>query len=167
MEMHSDGEEIKVGIAEWKIADGSCRLVTLGLGSCVGVAVYDALKKIGGLAHVMLPDSKQFNSITNPAKYADMALPAMVEEMVRRGASKNRMKARIAGGAQMFISANRSSSLLNIGQRNTEMCRKILIQLGIPLVAEDTGGNKGRTTIFHTDTGCIYIRTVGEPLRTL
>ncbi|MHB1125918.1 MAG: chemotaxis protein CheD [Bacillota bacterium] len=165
--MQSDEEEVKVGIAEWKVTDSPRRLVTLGLGSCVGVTVYDAVKKMGGLAHVMLPDSNQFNNITNPNKYADTALPAMVQEMVRHGANKHRMKAKIAGGAQMFSSASRSSSLLNIGQRNVEMCRKVLNELGIPLIAEDTGGNKGRTTIFHTETGSVYIRTFGEPIRTL
>src|SRR5690606_1792471 len=89
-------DEIKVGIADWRVDREPKQLVTLGLGSCVGIALYDASTRIGGLAHIMLPDSSQFQNKTNPAKYADLAIPAMLEEMLKRGAKKSAITAKIA-----------------------------------------------------------------------
>jgi len=158
-------EDIKVGIGEWKIAREPQRLITLGLGSCVGVALYDQRAAIGGLAHVMLPDSKQFQEITNRAKFADLAIPDLVEEMLRWGASKGSIIAKVAGGAQMFSSADHRLTTLNIGERNATMVLKTLQALGIPVVAQDTGGNYGRTMILDTASGKVFIRALGRPLR--
>ncbi|MDK2894782.1 MAG: chemotaxis protein CheD [Moorella sp. (in: firmicutes)] len=158
-------EEVKVGIAEWQVARAPGRLVTLGLGSCVGIALYDPTSQIGGLAHIMLPDSSQFQAGGNRAKFADLALPDMLTEMLRRGARRNKVVAKIAGGAQMFTSGDRHLSFLNIGQRNTAMVRQTLQDLGIPITGTDTGGNFGRTMIFDLLNGEVHIRTIGRPLK--
>ncbi|MBC7342888.1 MAG: chemotaxis protein CheD [Clostridia bacterium] len=159
-------QEIKVGIAEWQVAKSPVRLVTLGLGSCVGVTLYDAMAKVGGLAHIMLPDSKQFQHVDNVGKYADTALPRIVKDLQKLGASLTRLRAKLAGGAQMFRSSNQGS-LLRIGERNVEMCRLVLSQLGIPVVAEDVGGNHGRTIILYTDSGNLLVRSLGFPPRVI
>jgi chemotaxis protein CheD len=159
--------EIKVGIAQWRVAKAPYRLVTLGLGSCVGVAVYDATSRVGGLAHVMLPDSRQFPPGQNPAKFADTALPALVEEMVRQGAARARLVAKLAGGAQMFNFDQHSSPILNIGQRNVAAVKEALKKLGITVAGEDTGGSVGRTMILDAASGVVYIRIIGHPLKAI
>lgn len=151
---------MKVGIAEWQVAKSPARLITLGLGSCVGVTLYDAMTKIGGLAHVMLPDSRQFQHVDNMGKYADTALPRMARDLERLGGHLPRLRAKLAGGAQMFRSSNQGS-LLRIGERNVEMCRLVLRQLGIPIVAEDVGGSHGRTIILYTESGNLLVRCLG------
>lgn len=158
-------EEIKVGIGEWKLAHNPHRLVTLGLGSCVGIALYDARTSLGGLAHIMLPDSRQFHEITNRAKFADLAIPDMLEAMLKQGARRGSITAKLAGGAQMFASLDRHLTSLNIGERNVSMAYKVLEDLGIPVLAMDTGGNYGRTMILDTTTGKVFIRTIGQPLK--
>jgi len=158
-------KEIKVGIAEWQVARAPFRLVTLGLGSCVGIAVYDPKNLLGGLAHIMLPDSTQFPNGDRRAKFADLALLDMINTLLRRGAKEGCLLAKIAGGAQMFSSPDKKLPLLNIGERNTAMVKHKLQELGIPLVASDTGGNYGRTMIFDLLTGQVYIRSIGRPLK--
>ncbi|MGB9885509.1 MAG: chemotaxis protein CheD [Moorellales bacterium] len=157
-------KEVKVGIAQWKVARAPFRLITLGLGSCVGVALWDRQARVGGLAHIMLPESSQFPNHHNPAKFADSALPALVEEMVRWGASRQRLVAKLAGGAQMFNSQG-GGSLLNIGPRNVAAVKDTLQRLGIVTAGEDCGGNVGRTMILDTQTGEVYIRTIGQPVK--
>ncbi|HHX51064.1 MAG TPA: chemotaxis protein CheD [Clostridia bacterium] len=160
-------EEIKVGIADWKVAREPVRIITLGLGSCVGIALWDPYEKMGGLAHIMLPDSRQFSNKSNPAKYADLAIPDMLEEMVRKGARRNAITAKIAGGAQMFSFPDKTISTLNIGQRNIEMTMNVLRSLNISLKGRHTGENYGRTMIFDPSNGDVYIRTIGKPLITI
>lgn len=160
-------DEIKVGIAEWKTAREPRQIITLGLGSCVGITLYDPYAKIGGLAHIMLPDSSQFQNKSNPAKYADLAIPEMLEEMLGMGARKSAITARIAGGAQMFNFGDNKTTTLNIGQRNVEMTKKVLQDLRIRILGEHTGENYGRTMIFNLTDGGVYIRTIGKPLITL
>ena len=159
--------EVKVGIAEWQVLGAPGRLVTLGLGSCVGIALYDPRNRLGGLAHIMLPDSSQFQDRSNRAKFADLAIPDLVAALGRQGARPGRLVAKIAGGAQMFTSGDRHLTLLNIGQRNAAMVRKTLADLAIPLVAEDTGGNYGRTMIFDLEKGDVLIRTIGQPIKVI
>ncbi|MCS7234220.1 MAG: chemotaxis protein CheD [Synergistetes bacterium] len=160
------GQVIRVGIADFNIAKSPDILVTLGLGSCVGVALYDKVAKIGGLAHIMLPDSKQAREGQNPAKFADSAIPLLIEKMERAGASKSRIVAKIAGGAQMFSFSDKNLQL-SIGKRNVEAVKAVLAQEKIPLVSEDTGGGYGRSVELHTDTGKFIIRTVGHGIKEL
>lgn len=150
---------IKVGMADYKIGQLPDRLISYGLGSCVGIALYDPHPCIGGLAHIMLPDSKQARRSDNPAKFADTALPAMLQEMLQNGAVKSRIIAKIAGGAQMFTFAN-ATDIMRVGERNVEAVRRVLMDLGLPLAAEDTGGNYGRTVELRTESGILYVRTV-------
>lgn len=158
-----EGNEIKVGIAQWGVARGNTRIVTLGLGSCVGIALYDAGTQIGGLAHIMLPESTSFPDQKSPGKFADTAIPATLQEMVKMGARAGAIVAKIAGGAQMFNFTGKNG-MLNIGQRNVEATKQALERLKIKLVAEHTGGNLGRTMILDVATGQVIIRTLGHPL---
>lgn len=158
--------ELQVGIADFKITRNPGRLITYGLGSCVGVSLYDPLIKVGGLLHVMLPDSTQFNSINKPAKFADLGIPLMIKEMNLMGISLNRLWAKLVGGAQMFIGLD-DKMTLNIGKRNVENCRAILKKYGVPIISEDVGGNKGRTMIMDTNTGEITLRAIGSKLRVI
>jgi len=152
--------EIKVGIADLNVAFSPDKLITVGLGSCVGIAIFDRDMGFGGLAHIMLPDSSQFNKITNVVKFADLAIPLLVEGMIKKGAKLRNMKAKIAGGASMFNFSDKSI-IMDIGNRNSIAVKNALKILSIPLVAEDLGGNKGRTLIFDTTSGLLTIRTVG------
>ncbi|MDN5346772.1 MAG: chemotaxis protein CheD [Clostridia bacterium] len=158
-------EEIKVGIADWKTALSPARLITLGLGSCVGIALYDGVNKIGGLAHIMLPESSQFREVDNRAKFADLAIPDLLKSMLRLGARRAYITAKLAGGAQMFSSADKRLTILNIGERNTQAAQRVLASLGIPILAAETGGNYGRTMILDTSSGEVLIRTIGRPLK--
>ncbi|MFZ5644581.1 MAG: chemotaxis protein CheD [Bacillota bacterium] len=156
--------EIQVGIADYKIARDPTRLITLGLGSCVGVSLYDPLIKVGGLLHVMLPDSTQFNNVNKPAKFADLGIPLMVKEMQAMGVNVSRLQAKLVGGAQMFSGLD-DKMTLNIGQRNTEKSREVLKKMGIRILVEEVGGNRGRTMIVDTSTGQVTIRTLGNKLK--
>lgn len=155
-----ESKEIKVGIADLNIALPPDRLITVGLGSCIGIALYDNSKGIGGLAHIMLPDSTAFNTINNPIKFADLAIPILVKKMEEKGASKRNIKAKIAGGASMFNFTDKSM-IMDIGNRNSIAVKIVLENLSIPLLGEETGGNKGRTMIFDTINGSVQIKTVG------
>lgn len=153
------GVVIKVGIAELKVAKAPINLSSAGLGSCVGICLYDSQTKIGGLAHIMLPDSSQTRNSVNKAKFADTAVPALVSEMLKLGATKSNIIAKIAGGAQMFVFPG-ASEIMRIGERNVEAVKRALSKEGIPLVAHDTGGNYGRTIELYTASGNLYIRTI-------
>lgn len=153
-------EQIKVGMADWNIAAGGGVLKTTGLGSCVGLTLYDGTVRIAGMAHIMLPSSEIAREDGfNRAKYADTAVSDMVEKLTASGASIRRMVAKLAGGAQMFAFAGHQDTM-RIGPRNVEMCKMLLDQLGIPLIAEDTGANYGRTIEFDSDTGVLTVRSV-------
>lgn len=158
--------EIQVGIADMKVSPSPHRIVTLGLGSCVGVTFYDPVTRVGGLLHIMLPDSKQFNSAIKPAKFADTGLPLMLNEFKRQGGKTHNIQAKMAGGAQMFSGANQKLAL-NIGERNVDMAKKVLKDMGIRVLANETGGSRGRTMILDTTTGEVTIRTVGTPVKTI
>lgn len=158
------GEVIKVGMADLNICKSPDIITTLGLGSCIGIALYDPVTKIGGLAHIMLPDSTQIRNNSNIAKFADTGIEELLRRVIGAGASKARLKAKIAGGAKMFA-VSKLSDVGNVGERNAIASRAKLKQLGIPLVAEDTGLNYGRTVELHCETGEFYIKSVGKPLK--
>src|SRR5690554_1537063 len=141
---------IKVGMADLQSSVHPCVITTLGLGSCVGVALYDPIKKVAGLAHIMLPSSQQARNKSNIAKFADTAIVKLVEDMVALGASKSRLVAKLAGGAQMFAFIE-GSEMLRIGARNVAASREMLKSLNIPIISEDTGGNYGRTVEIHSE----------------
>ena len=156
------GEIIKVGMADLNICKSPDGLTTLGLGSCVGIALRDPITKVGGLAHIMLPDSTAIKDNTNIPKFADTGIVELVNRIVFVGGSKKRLVAKIAGGAQMFAFQNKSS-LIKVGEKNVMAVKKKLEELNIPILAEDTGENYGRTVIFYPETGDFVIRAVGKP----
>lgn len=155
-------EIIKVGMADLKTCVSPNGVTTLGLGSCVGIAIRDPATKIGGLAHVMLPDSTAIrNSQQNIAKFADTGIEELVKQMEKLGAKRSRMVAKIAGGATMFNFQGRAD-MVQIGDRNVEASKAKLKELNIPLLAQDTGANYGRTVTFFPETGDFHIRAVGK-----
>lgn len=157
-------EVIKVGMADLNLCRDPDIITTLGLGSCIGIALYDPSSKIGGLAHIMLPDSTKMRNNSNIAKFADTGIEELLNRMIKAGAVKSRLVAKIAGGAKMF-EVSGLSDIGNVGQRNAEASRAKLKQLGIRLIAEDTGLNYGRTVELHCDNGDYYIKSVGKPLK--
>ncbi len=155
-------EIVKVGMADLNICVSPNGITTLGLGSCVGIALRDPITQIGGLAHIMLPDSKSIHSPTvNIPKFADTGIEELVKRVVARGANRARLVAKIAGGAQMFAFQS-NNEMVRVGERNVGATKKKLAELRIPILAEDTGKNFGRTVIFYPENGDFIIRAVGK-----
>ena len=153
---------ITIGIADLNVARPSDTLVTYALGSCVGICLYDQIAKVAGLSHILLPSSAQIPGNTTPMKFADTAIPMLMVKMQALGARPNQLKAKIAGGAQMFAAMG-NASIANIGERNTAAVKATLQRLRIPILAEDTGSNYGRTLLFDADT---FTMTIRSPKRT-
>ena len=153
--------EIKVGMADLNVCVSPDRITTLGLGSCVGIALRDPVTKIGGLAHIMLPDSTTIRNNSNIPKFADTGIEELVRQVTRKGANRSRLVAKIAGGAQMFGFGS-NSEMVRVGERNVQATKKKLAELKIPILAEDTGKNFGRTVIFYPETGEFVTRAVGK-----
>lgn len=158
------GAVIKVGMADLKTGRAPDTITTLGLGSCIGIALWDSTTKIGGLAHVMLPDSTRIRNNSNVAKFADTGITELVRQMEKLGVSRRRMVAKIAGGARMFEVSGKTS-VGNIGEKNALASKAKLRELGIRLVAEDTGLNYGRTVELDCNTGDYIIKAVGKPIK--
>jgi chemotaxis protein CheD len=153
-------KQLTVGIAEMKFARQEGVLITYALGSCIGISLYDPMIKLGALVHVMLPET--FGSgDSNIFKYADTGLAETFRKIEIMGARKNRMIAKIAGGAKMF-ELQGNSSLGNIGFRNINSVKQILQSEGVRLVAADVGENYARTMSLDVSTGQVRIRTYGR-----
>lgn len=157
---------IKVGMADLNVTKAPGLLTTLGLGSCVGIVLYDKVNKIAGLAHIMLPSSLEIKNNTNKAKFADTGIDELINNMIKLGGRKQNLIAKITGGSQMF-SFNSDSNILKIGERNVIATREKLKDENIKIVAEDTGGNFGRTIILDSTDGSLYIRTIGHGEKTI
>ncbi len=154
---------ITIGIGDLKVCRAPDVLVTYALGSCVGICLLDASVSIGGLSHIMLPESTSgVNGASTPMRFADTAIPMLIRQMESMGASKARMKAKIAGGATMFATA---SDKFNIGERNVAAVKKILMANRIPILAEDTGLDYGRTQFFYPATGIMEIRAAAKGVK--
>lgn len=148
-----------IGVAEQKIASAPDKLVTLGLGSCIGLVLYDPIAKIGGMVHIMLPTATAHSTVTNRFKFADTAIVDMIDLLMKAGASRLRLRSKMAGGAHMFKTSG-AIDIMNVGQRNIAMCRKVLEENRILLEGEDTGGSSGRSIEFSTESCQLSIRTV-------
>ncbi|GAB6173444.1 chemotaxis protein CheD [Paradesulfitobacterium aromaticivorans] len=151
---------ITVGMADYKTAKMPDILMTAGLGSCIGICVHDPMLKVGGMAHIMLPTANG-NKGSNPAKYADTALELLLSGIMQLGASKMRLRAKMAGGAQMFSFPGKPQ-VLKIGDRNAEAVEQELKRYGIPLLVADVGGSFGRTIHYDVGTGELKIRTINH-----
>lgn len=155
------GKMIKIGMAELDVCLPPDAITTLGLGSCVGVVLYDPTKKICGMVHVMLPDSTKIKNNENIAKFADTGIEELLKRIVALGANRKNIVAKIAGGAQMFAFKS-DNDMLRVGDRNVEATKAKLKQLQIPLLAEDTGKNSGRTIEFYPESGELLVKSVGK-----
>lgn len=155
---------VKVGMADLKTTNSPGILTTLGLGSCVGICIYDPITKVAGMAHIMLPSSKTIKNNANQFKFADTGIDLLIDEMVAKGAKKHRMISKIAGGAQMF-SFSAKNDIMKIGERNVIAVKSILNEYKIPIKADDTGGNHGRTIEFHAADGKLRIKTIGHGIK--
>ena len=151
---------ISVGMADFKTAKTPDILLTAGLGSCIGICIHDPILKVGGMAHIMLPTASGSMG-GNPAKYADTAISLLLEEISGMGAHSSRLKAKMAGGAQMFSFPGKPP-VLKIGERNAEAVELELKKKGIPLLIADVGGSFGRTIHFDVGTGQLHIRTINQ-----
>lgn len=157
--------EIRVKVADYAVATNGM-LSTIGLGSCVAIVLYDAEAAIGGLAHVLLPSESMSRDRSNPAKFPATVVPLLVEEMRGLGAELRRMRAKIAGGASMFGNLIGTGGI-NIGERNVVAVRAALDRAGIPLVANDTGSDYGRSVFFYLDDGRVEVRSLRRGSRVL
>lgn len=160
---------VTVGLAELKVTDNSHVLASFGLGSCVAVAIFDPVRKKGGLAHVMLPESKCRDSELAPGKFADTAVARLVDELVLAGARPRSLLCKLVGGSEMFRALGSFSGAQPagaaappIGARNIQAVKRALDQLGVPVVAEDTGGHHGRTVRFDVSTGEVEVSSINH-----
>ncbi|HEX2208958.1 MAG TPA: chemotaxis protein CheD [Longimicrobium sp.] len=150
-----------VKVAQAAVGGPDDTLVTLGLGSCVAILLHDAEARVGGLAHILLPEPALSRDQGNASKFATTAVPALVREMARMGARPGRLKARLVGGAAMFQTLMVPGSL-NMGARNINASRQALEAAGIPVVAEDVGGDYGRSVRFYVGAGKTTVSSVGK-----
>lgn len=160
------GTTLKIGMADLKVSKAPDLLTTLGLGSCVGITLYDKQTKVVGMAHIMLPSSKEIKNNDNKAKFADTGIEELLNQMIKAGANKNNLVAKIAGGSQMF-NFNTNNDTLKVGERNVIATKEKLREIGIRIIAEDTGGNFGRTIILDSEDGSLQVRTIGHGEKTI
>ena len=159
-------ETIRVGMADLKTGRHPCMLTTLGLGSCVGISLFCRVSHTCGMAHVMLPSSKQARENLNIAKFADTGIVELVNQMLRIGAKRTSIVAKLAGGAQMF-SFRDASDIMRIGDRNVDASKDILTRMRIPIISEDCGANYGRTIELYSENGSVLIKTIGHGAKTI
>lgn len=145
---------IRVRMAEYSVASSPEVLITIGLGSCIGIALYDKINKMGGLIHIMLPENRKG---TRPAKFADTGIPLLLKKMEARGASRDNVVAKIAGGAHMFASTGDFN--IQVGQKNIEAVCHILSEFNIQIKGKDVGEDYGRTMEFYLKDGSVLIRS--------
>lgn len=156
-----------VKVAALEVASGEAELVTLGLGSCVAIILHDPVAVVGGMAHVLLPSrSLATRGPLNPAKFPETAVPLLVDQMTALGAQARRMTARLAGGASMFANLSPAGAV-QMGERNVVASRQALAALGIPVVAEATGGTMGRSVRLRVSDGTVLVRTLTDGERPL
>jgi chemotaxis protein CheD len=155
-----------VSVADWAVDHGDAVLVTLGLGSCVAVVLYDPETTVGGLAHLLLPSQSLSQDRDKPAKFPETGVPFLVERMREAGAVQRRLRARMVGGASMFANLS-SPSVSSVGERNVHAARQALERAGIPVVAEDIGQDYGRSVYAFLDSGRVEVRSYAHGVRVL
>ncbi len=152
--------EIRVSIADYAVARGGTRLITVGLGSCVAIALHAKTQNAGALAHVMLPHEALSSDRTSPGKFASSAVPHMLTQLKALGVVDG-LEARLVGGASMFEQLLPTGAV-PLGTRNVAAARAACAAAGIPVVAEDTGGGFGRSVFFDVDEGRLTVRSVAR-----
>ena len=161
-----NGREIVVRVADLQVGTGDETLITVGLGSCVAIVLHDAVAKVGGLAHILLPSPGLSRKDANPAKFPQTAIPRLLELMSGSGAHPRRITARLAGGASMFA-ALAPPGTIQMGERNVVASRQVLNGHGIPLVAEAVGGDYGRTVRLRVACGTVQVSSLAHGCQTL
>jgi chemotaxis protein CheD len=150
---------IPVLIGDIKVAGSDTILFTIGLGSCVAIVLYDGERRVGGLAHAMLPDPSSARRPAPTGRFATTAVPELIGMMEAAGAVRARLRARLAGGASMFESLL-SDSGRRLGLRNVEAARAALALAGVPVDGEDVGGGHGRSVFLHIEDGRVIVSSV-------
>lgn len=136
-------------------------LTTVGLGSCVGVTLYDSIAKVGAMGHVFLPKSRpERDPNALPGKYADTAIPALIDLAITKGARRGRLVAKLAGGANLF--ANLATNNISIGTQNIEAVIKELSHAKIPIRGQEVAGKRGRKMQLILETGIVVVTTAGK-----
>jgi chemotaxis protein CheD len=158
--------ELRVKVADYAVGRDDQVLITIGLGSCVAILLYDAAVKVGGLAHTLLPDETMARDRSNPAKFPGSAVPLLLAEMTRLGADARRVRAKLVGGSSMFANLIPAGGS-NIGDRNVNAARRALSENGISIVAEDVGSDHGRSVHFFLDDGRVEVRSLKKGNRVL
>ena len=151
--------EITVGIGDIKVTESPHILRIVGLGSCIAVVLYDRSTRIGGLAHVMLPHIEESHDKSNPSRFSDIAVGMMIEEMERRGARTQEIRAKIFGGSNMFPEIIFSNGSMDIGKRNILAVKEELKRYNIQIAASEVGDHIGRTVLFDTGDGSVLVKT--------
>jgi chemotaxis protein CheD len=151
----ADPNTVVVMTGEFDVAEHPQVLVTPALGSCVGVSMWDAFRRRGGIAHVMLPSPADSRVVGRPDRFASVALPKLAAA-VAGDSPVWRLVAKISGGSTMFAV---DGAMRGIGDRNVEEVKRQLALLRIPLLAEDTGGTHARTMELYLDTGLVVVRS--------
>jgi chemotaxis protein CheD len=152
--------EVVVTVADWAADRGQVDLVTLGLGSCVAIMLYDQEARAGGMAHILLPSRSLARDASNPAKVPETAVPLLLQRLTQLGADPRRIVAKLAGGASMFA-ALMTPGTIQMGERNVVAARNALRDASVPISAEAVGGGQGRSVRFHLADGRVEVRTVG------
>lgn len=156
----SMNDVIRVGMADYKLCHSPQKISTIGLGSCLGVVIYDPSTEICGLAHVMLPSSKKISNNSNRMKFVDTCLQDMYDALLQALVDPKKLMAKVAGGAKMFC-YNSTNEFLNVGAQNYVATVKKLAELRIPVMAEDVGETYSRTIEFDPVTGMLTIKAAG------
>lgn len=151
---------VKVGVAQYRVGQAPVKMMTMALGSCLGIVLFDASARVGALAHAMHPRRERVKNNANKAKFVDTVIPLLIDRMVRWGARRDRIVAKIFGGARMFDSFTGCRGVLQIGDENVAAAREELNGRGIPIVAECVGGSNGRTIVFDVSNGNVVVRDI-------
>ncbi|HVH16892.1 MAG TPA: chemotaxis protein CheD [Myxococcota bacterium] len=159
--------DVRVKVADYAVRRGGDIIATIGLGSCVAIALYDPETRTGGLAHILLPSTSMSRETSNPAKFPETIVPIMLAEMRKLGVTSTaRICAKIAGGASMFGQLVNGTGI-NVGERNVVATREALAAAKIQIVAEDTGLDYGRSVYFHLSDGRVEVRSLKKGDRVL
>jgi chemotaxis protein CheD len=160
-------QEYSVGMGDVHFHKGDAVFTALGLGSCIGLVMWDPVARVGGMIHVMLPNHFADKPLDKVGKFADTGIPFMLDKLKTMGASPTRIQVVYAGGAQVFSFPNRKEPKIEVGARNIAAVEQLVKHFGLKVIAKDVGGSNGRTVIFNSSTGAVRVRTLSKGETTL